>query len=301
MTLDVLQLLQFVAVGEELSFRKAADRLQIAQPWLSRQIGRLEAELGFKLFHRTTRHVELTVKGERLFIKARKLARELEATRALGLRLTHETPGRLRIGVPFFALRAQARIELFRSFNVSYPAVKLHVITGDPLKLNESLSNGDLDGLFSTGPVNLEGLEAVTLVERNIQAVLHPRDPLLEKDAVCLDDFRGRAVAVFQRHINPALHDELFGFLEGYAGKFIERDEFLYTYGLDGLNAVSVAPSWSPAGSGVDMMRPISDHSQLSRLQFIRREDAHSEFLDAFWDLAIRRVSKPKSSRVAPA
>lgn len=70
---DIRSLRAFVAVAEELSFTRAADRLSIAQQVISREIRRLEDLLGTRLFVRTTRHVTLTAEGERLLLRARDL------------------------------------------------------------------------------------------------------------------------------------------------------------------------------------------------------------------------------------
>jgi len=71
--LDVRLLRHFVAVAEELHFTRAAARLYVAQQALSRDIGRLERQLGVRLFIRTTRRVALTAEGERLLVRAREL------------------------------------------------------------------------------------------------------------------------------------------------------------------------------------------------------------------------------------
>jgi DNA-binding transcriptional LysR family regulator len=71
--LDLRLLRHFVAVAEELHFTRAAARLHLAQQALSRDVGRLERQLGVRLFTRTTRRVALTADGERLLARAREL------------------------------------------------------------------------------------------------------------------------------------------------------------------------------------------------------------------------------------
>jgi DNA-binding transcriptional LysR family regulator len=71
--LELHLLRHFVAVAEELHFTRAAARLYVAQQALSRDIGRLERQLGVRLFTRTTRRVALTAEGERLLVRAREL------------------------------------------------------------------------------------------------------------------------------------------------------------------------------------------------------------------------------------
>jgi DNA-binding transcriptional LysR family regulator len=71
--LDLRLLRAFVAVAEELHFTRAAHRLYVAQQALSRDISRLESQLGVRLFARSTRHVTLTADGERLLVHARAL------------------------------------------------------------------------------------------------------------------------------------------------------------------------------------------------------------------------------------
>src|SRR6188474_3220514 len=79
---DLRQLRYFTAVAEELSFRRAAERLHISQPPLSRQIRELELRLGLRLFERDTRTVKLTAAGEAALKRARRILLDVEAFRS---------------------------------------------------------------------------------------------------------------------------------------------------------------------------------------------------------------------------
>src|SRR4051794_12772178 len=101
----------FVAVAEELHFRRAAERLHIAQPAVSEQIRKLEEELGVRLFDRTQRNVALTDAGAAMLTEAYRVLHHAEAAR-LAARNAADGPGsELRIGyVPTALLPSIPRI-----------------------------------------------------------------------------------------------------------------------------------------------------------------------------------------------
>ncbi|MBN9568766.1 MAG: LysR family transcriptional regulator [Alphaproteobacteria bacterium] len=294
MKVDVNQLLAFVAVADELSYRKAADRLNIAQPWLSRQIAKLEAQLGFQLFARTTRQVKLTLKGQRLLTRARLMAREVDATVSLANILARENPHKLRIGVPFFALYVHERVHLFDAFSDVYPEVKLEICTGDLSQLRIDLMDGDLDGLFSAGPIDEMDLDATTLVEARVEIILPPKDPLAAKSSVALDDVAGRSVTVFPRELNRGLYDQIFGMLTEHTGRFIEVRHFSYTSRLEAYDAISFAPAWSPNSIAGGIKRPIDNCTHTVKFQLLRRRNVHSELFEKFWGMAVRMAKNPQ-------
>ncbi|MGE3679616.1 MAG: LysR family transcriptional regulator, partial [Burkholderiales bacterium] len=122
--IDLRQLRQFVAVAEELSFRRAAERLHMSQPPLSQVIRALEEELGITLFERTRRKVELTQPGRVLLDQAHRVLsqmdRALAAARGAGRGMT----GRRSVG--FVSSASYERLPAsLRRFRASHPAVDL--------------------------------------------------------------------------------------------------------------------------------------------------------------------------------
>jgi DNA-binding transcriptional LysR family regulator len=96
--MELRHLRYFVAVAEELSFRRAADRLHVSHPALSQQVGDLEDELGFKLFERNSRHVKLTEVGRAFLTGSRRTLAAAKQAIALAQEVAHGESGRLLIG-----------------------------------------------------------------------------------------------------------------------------------------------------------------------------------------------------------
>jgi DNA-binding transcriptional LysR family regulator len=115
-SIELRQLRYFVAVGEELHFGRAAERLHMSQSPLSRAIRELERELGVVLFVRTTRRVELTPAGLLLLERARRALAEIDAAVADVRRLTRSGDGVLRLGYgPFSGGAASRIVEVLRA------------------------------------------------------------------------------------------------------------------------------------------------------------------------------------------
>ena len=96
--MELRHLRYFIAVAEELNFSRAAERLHVSQPPLSRQIRGLEAELNVKLLERTTQRVRLTRAGHAVLARGRKLVRDAESLRAEAQMIEKESQEELRIG-----------------------------------------------------------------------------------------------------------------------------------------------------------------------------------------------------------
>lgn len=123
--MELLQSMQvFARLAELGSFTKTADAMQLGRPQVTRAIQELEASLGVRLFQRTTRHVQLTVEGERFYERVKDiLAGIAEATSMFG-RAGSSLRGRLRIDIPS-AFSQLGFIEGLREFTQAHPEIEL--------------------------------------------------------------------------------------------------------------------------------------------------------------------------------
>jgi DNA-binding transcriptional LysR family regulator len=145
---ELRHLRYFVAVAEERSFTGAAERLWIAQPGLSTQIRRLEAELGLQLFERHTRGVDLTSAGELFLERARVALAAAETAGATGRDIQAGVIGSLRIGIAGEA-RWSPTPELLHRFSREWPAVELTVLESYGGTLWRELRDRRLDALVA--------------------------------------------------------------------------------------------------------------------------------------------------------
>ncbi|MFA8386277.1 MAG: LysR family transcriptional regulator [Pelagibaca sp.] len=142
------QLTYFIAVAEEMHFGRAAERLDMAQPPLSRQIKQLEEELGATLFNRGRNAITLTQAGERLLERGKTILSQLEDTRLELRRLGQGAEGRLRVG---FVGSATFGIlpNIIRSYRANYPEVNLSLIPMNNADLHRALVSRELDVVFA--------------------------------------------------------------------------------------------------------------------------------------------------------
>jgi DNA-binding transcriptional LysR family regulator len=142
--MDVRQLSYFVAVAEEGQFTRAAIRVSVAQPAISHQIRRLEAELGEDLFHRDQRSVRLTQAGEELLPHARAAIAAVERGRDAVASLRGLLHGTLKVGI----VRAPVDRRIFTAlgdFHRAHPAVEISLSEQHNEQLHESLIRGETD------------------------------------------------------------------------------------------------------------------------------------------------------------
>ncbi|AYV25287.1 LysR family transcriptional regulator [Streptomyces sp. CJ_13] len=188
--LEVRQLRYFVAVAEELHFGRAAARLGMAQPPLSRTIRDLERQLGVTLFERTTRQVKLTGAGEVLLRDARTA---LEAITAAAHRARHagSTSPRLRI-----ALKADIDggllPQILDAYSTDPAALPPELILGGFGDQPRALRDGLADVALVLCPMDDRGLDSEPLITEPVLVAMAATDPLAARTQLCLADLAGR-------------------------------------------------------------------------------------------------------------
>jgi DNA-binding transcriptional LysR family regulator len=142
------QMTYFVAVAEELHFGRAAERLEMAQPPLSRQIKQIEEELEASLFNRGRSAITLTQAGERLLERSKDILAQLDDTKLEIRRLGQGAEGRLRIG---FVGSATYGIvpSIIKSFRATYPLVNMNLIPLNNARLQRQLVARMIDVAFA--------------------------------------------------------------------------------------------------------------------------------------------------------
>ncbi|MEU1072971.1 MULTISPECIES: LysR family transcriptional regulator [unclassified Streptomyces] len=189
MDLDLRKLRYFVAVAEHRHFGRAAQALFIAQPVLSRQIRAFEQELGCPLFTRSTRSVELTRAGERLYDEASRISTVVEG--ALH-RVREAQRGEQRLVVAFSAgLQVSHAI---RVFTANHPEVEIDVLPLHWQERDAPLRDGRAHVAYLRGPFDDTGLRTVPIGHETKVACLPATHPLADRRALTSADLEDEPV-----------------------------------------------------------------------------------------------------------
>jgi DNA-binding transcriptional LysR family regulator len=209
--MELRHLRYFVAVAEELHFGRAAERLHIAQPPLSRQIRDLERELGTPLFERGTRGVTLTVAGRAFLPEARLTLAQAERAQRTAQRAAAGEIGRLRVGFVEAATDAGILPDVLGFFRLHLPNIGLSLFEMDAAQQADALREGRIDvGVLHSPPA---GAEQWLHVERvygdRIVAAVPATHALARRTRLALADLAPEPFVLFPRSSAPALHDDL--------------------------------------------------------------------------------------------
>jgi len=176
MNLDLVDLQAVVTLAETLHFGRAADRLHVSQPALSKRIRRIEQEIGGQLLVRRYRDVRLTEAGRVLADHGRRVLQEAAATVALSQRAVRGEAGLLRIGFGIASILGLLPNVLLR-FRRAHPDVELQLRDMSTPEQIAALGAGDIDVGFVRLPVSDPRLVVRPVLDERLVAALGPRSP----------------------------------------------------------------------------------------------------------------------------
>lgn len=208
--MELRHLRHFVAVAENLNFTKAAAKLHLAQPSLTRQIHNLEEEIGVRLLNRSKSHVALTEEGRAFLVDARRvLALATESVQAVQ-RLSRGEIGQLNIAYSsnfYFELLP----ETLGAFRRAFPHIALNLFDMTPAEQFRALETSKIDLGFAglRSPASTRGLQWESIARYRTVVVLPVRHPLARKRRVNLGDLKTMFFVGMSEKTHPGFRDWL--------------------------------------------------------------------------------------------
>lgn len=223
--MDIRVLQYFLAVAREESITKAAERLRMTQPPLSRQLKDLEEELGKQLLIRGSKKVTLTEDGMLLRKRAEELVDLMEKTKAEFTSSDENIGGDIHIGcgeTEAISFLAQAA----RDLQKKHPLIHYHIYSGDAERVMERLDKGLIDFGLLVGSVDINKYDYLKLPLKDTWGVLMRRDsPLAEKECIIAEDLWDKPLILSHQ---ASANSEMFSWLK----TDISRPNIVATYNL---------------------------------------------------------------------
>ncbi|MEM1394984.1 MAG: LysR substrate-binding domain-containing protein [Cyanobacteria bacterium P01_H01_bin.150] len=213
--MELRHLRYFVTVAEELHFGRAAERLHIAQPPLSQQIRQLENEIGFELFHRTKRKVELTEAGKAFLTEVEQIFRQLEQAIFLGRQVSRGEIGQLVVG---FVSSAAYNIlpDFLLQFRNSNPNINLELHESTTEEQSRWLQSGKIDVGFVRPPVNKDIYNSKIVFQESLIVAVPENHHLANIEKISLKSLVNESFILFPRFLAPGLYDLIISFCQQF-------------------------------------------------------------------------------------
>jgi DNA-binding transcriptional LysR family regulator len=303
---DLRHLRSFLAVAEERHFGKAAKRLSMAQPPLSRQIQLLEAELGFPLFDRSRRRVELTPAGVALVPHARRVFETLDLGVQEARRAAAGQTGRIAVGY-LASVALSGLAELVGAFRARSPDVDvaLHELT--LTEQIEGIKAGRLDVGFLRGPLRDPQLSSRLVRSEALMVIVPAGHALAAHRRLSLSQLADEPFVAYPRNRGPAYFDLLMRLCHdaGFTPRIVQEATQLDIVSLvaAGFGVAIVPGSLRHARRPGAVFRPIVGAPRTDVLVAWRPDDTSPvlrDFLDVLREVGLATVSRSGKSPPAP-
>ncbi len=294
--MELRHLRYFIAVAEELSFRRAAERLGIKQPPLSAQIHKLESEIGTPLFRRQSRGVQLTDAGKLMLEEARVILKQVERAKTGVARRGRGESGRINVGSSGGTYFHPLIPVVIREFRKQYPDVVLAPEASNTSLLVARICAGAIDIAFIRPPISdSDGLTIVPLVKEDAVMILPTGHALSGSASAPLSAIAKDPLILFPRALNPGNYDSIID--------ACHRAGFNPVLGPEAPQVVSIIPMVA-AGLGVSIAPqstsrihadgvfylPIEGEAPHPEIWLVHRRNDHSAAVQNFVAVARREI-----------
>jgi DNA-binding transcriptional LysR family regulator len=282
----------FIAVADEQNFTRAAERLQITQPTLSRRIEDLEEELDLPLFDRRRHPIQLTPAGEAFLEGTRATLAQLEEAVIKAQRIHRGELGYLTVG--FTSSIANSIFpNILQTFRQRYPEIKLILQEEQSASLIRKLRDRQADIVFiylyhDISEAN--DLETMSLTQEPLVAVLPKNHPLAAKSRISLSDLKDEAFVMPSHQVVAGLSEQIYHLCSqaGFVPKVVQTAVFMVTIlGLvAGETGISILPSHvqNIQREGA-IYRPIQEQTTTTQLTAVWQQNHSSTILQQFIDI----------------
>jgi len=210
--MELRHLRYFVAAAEQENVSRAAQKLHVSQPGISRQIHDLEEELGFPLFERSAKALHLTEAGKKFLDEARAVLQRAEEAVENARAVARETSGEIHVGyAPSLTIQILPRA--LRAFQAKFPKarVALHDLSTEEMLAGLRAEKLDVSLMVHPPPKMLRGLQFKELARYPVCAALAPKHPLAKSKTVSLEQLAKEPLIAYSRKEYPEYHDMLDG------------------------------------------------------------------------------------------
>lgn len=295
--MDFRHIRAFLAVADALSVTKAAERLHISQPPLTRHIHQLEHELGLTLFVRHRHGVTLTDAGRRLLEKARTLDAAATDFSSTAGELTNGVSNRIRVGIGWGLWDAMNRVRV--AFSRVRSDARFEVRDGQcTTAFSEALRLNTLDVAFGRPPFDAGAVDVVRLYAERIQVAISADHPLASRPSLSIRDLAQERLLLWDRDLSPVLFD-LIDTLYERAGITPQREATpgVGPFNLAGLMQVASGrgvylclgvPHAGPHPTAGVAERPLSDPDATIDVCLVSRKGEQSPVVREFIQTAAR-------------
>jgi DNA-binding transcriptional LysR family regulator len=208
--IELRSLRYFLAVAEAGHITRAAERLGIAQPPLTRQIQGLERDLGVPLFVRHPRGVTLTEVGEAVAAEVGAILDGAERLKETAQRAARGEAGRIAVGYTSSAAFNPFVPRLIRAFRRAWPGVRIGLEEDSTLQMVQALREARLDAAFiRSSTADLTGLLIEPVLEEPMVAAAPADHPLAARKRIALADLAGETFILYRRPAGQGLYDAI--------------------------------------------------------------------------------------------